>query len=162
MLLTCPTRIFSLEPSKSNLREVRREFNSARRTALRIFQAESARSNRAASSRLRATRMRCPRFPAVSIGTEKSKLNRYGLGMPGVMLRLGFGRAPAVTIAACDSATQARAAASAGLKYKAARESAAEFHAFRGHGVTAWPTFFSINACRLGSPRLLVSSVEAV
>src|SRR5260370_40013313 len=137
MLLTCPTRIFSLEPSKSNLREVRREFNSSRRTPLRTFQAESARSNRAASSRLRATWMRCPRFPAVSIGTEKSKLNKYGLGMPGATLRLGLGRAPAVTIAACDSVTRARAASSAGLKYKAARERLAESQAFGGHGVTA-------------------------
>src|SRR6266851_4918856 len=106
--------------------------------------------------------MRCPRLPDVSIGTEKSKLNKYGLGMPGVMLRLGFGRAPAVTIAACDSATRARAASSAGLKYKAARESAAESQAFGGHGVTACPTFFSTNSCRPGSPRLLASSVEAV
>src|SRR5258708_23873755 len=106
--------------------------------------------------------IRCPRFPAVSIGTEKSKLNKYGLGMPGVMPRLGFGRAPAVTIAACDSAMRAREPSSTGLKYKAARESAAESQAFGGHGVTVWPTFFSTNACRPGSPSLLVSSVEAI
>src|SRR5258708_40280663 len=54
------------------------------------------------------------------------------------------------------------AASRAGLKYKAARESAAESQAFGGHGVTACPTFFSTNSCRPGSPRLLASSVEAV
>src|SRR5260370_23034705 len=106
------------------------------RTPLRTFQAESARSNRAAWSRLRAAWIRCPRFPAVSMGTEKSKLNKYGLGRPGVMLRLEFGRAPAVTIAACASSTRALAPCSDGLRYKAARESVARFQIFGGHCVT--------------------------
>src|SRR5216683_1208463 len=132
------------------------------RTPLWTFQAKSARSNRAARSRLRAAWIRCPRFPAVSIGTEKSKLNKYGLGKPGVTLRLGFGRAPAVTIAACASSTRALAPSREGLRYKAARESVPRFQVFGGHGVTTRPTFFSTNACKPWSPRLRVSSLEAV
>src|SRR6266849_5069270 len=66
--------------------------------------------------------MRCPRLPAVSIGKAKSKVNKYGVGMPGATLREGFGRAPAVTKAASVPATRARATSSAGLKYKAASD----------------------------------------
>src|SRR5216684_7217535 len=106
--------------------------------------------------------MRCTRLPAVSIGKEKSNVNKYGLGMPGAILRDGLGRAPAVTRDASVPATRARADSSAGLKYKAASDSVCKSQVLRGHGDTGRPRFCSSKDWRPGSARLRDSNPEAV
>src|SRR5216684_6901649 len=106
--------------------------------------------------------MRCPRLPAVSIGKAKSKVNKYGVGMPGAILREGLGRAPAVTRTASVPATRARADSSAGLKYKAASDSVCKSQVLRGHGDTGRPRFCSSKDWRPGSARLRDSNRAAV
>src|SRR6185437_11798810 len=105
--------------------------------------------------------MRCPRLPAVSIGKRRSRLNRYGLGMPGEISRVGFCRPPAVTMAALASSTRARAESSAGLKYKAASESVCKFQLLGGQDVNDLPKLCSTNDRRPASERVRDSSREA-
>src|ERR1700736_6099622 len=108
---------------------------------MRTVHAESARSKRVAWSRLRATWMRCPRLPAVSTGMEKSRVNKYGLGMPGAILRVGLRRAPAVMRPASLPAIRARAESSIGLKYKAASDNVCKSQVAGGQGDTERPRF---------------------
>src|SRR5712692_7388769 len=82
--------------------------------------------------------------------------------MPGAILTEGLGRAPAVTRAASVPAARARADSSAGLKYKAASDSACKSQVFGGHGDTERPRFCSSKDWRPGSARLRDSNPEAV
>src|SRR5216684_3356169 len=106
--------------------------------------------------------MRCLRLPAVSIGKAKSKVNKYGVGMPGAILREGLGRAPAVSKAASVPATRARAESSAGLKYKAASDNVCKSQVLGGHGDTVRPRFCSSKDWRLESARFRDANREAV
>src|SRR5260370_42135258 len=82
--------------------------------------------------------------------------------MPGPIIRVGVGRAPAVTRAASVAATRARAESSAGLKYRAATDSVCKSQVLGGHGDTARPRFCSSNDWRLESARFRDSNREAV
>src|SRR5712671_3604498 len=106
--------------------------------------------------------MRCTRLPAVSIGKEKSKVNKYGLGMPGAILTDGLGRAPVVTRDASVPAMRARADSSAGLKYKAASDSVCKSHVLGGHEDSGWPRFCSAKDWSPESARFRDANAEAV
>jgi hypothetical protein len=73
-------------------------------------------SSYCSASGLSAARTRRPRFPAVSNGMSRNQPRIHGWSAPGTnsgsMLSVGFGRAPAVTIAARASSIRARATAS--------------------------------------------------
>jgi hypothetical protein len=93
-------------------------FNSSKlaRTRLRTCHAVLAMFSRAASESSRACANRCPRLPAVSIGTVKLTLGSHG-DTPSGGLKLysgvsvidGFGRPPAVTMPAFATPHCARA-----------------------------------------------------
>src|SRR5712675_380243 len=82
--------------------------------------------------------------------------------MPGAMLKVGLGRAPAITRAASLPATRARAESSAGLKYKAASDKVCKFQVAGGQGETERPRFCSTNNWSPESARLRDSSRDAV
>src|SRR5260370_39623872 len=97
--------------------------------------------------------MRCPRLPAVSIGKEKSKVNKYGGGTPGAILTDGLGRAPAGTREASVPAMRARADSSAGLKYKAASDRVCKSQVLGGHEDSGPPRLCSSKDRAPGSAR---------
>src|ERR1700693_4282287 len=82
--------------------------------------------------------------------------------MPGAILRVGLGRAPAVTRDAFVAEIRARAESSAGLKYSAASDNVCRSQDWGGHGEIAWPRFCSSKYRRPGSARFRDSNCPAV